>query len=158
MYRESNPVFLRDQGKKLQKRIRPSPPLKILTKIRAKAPASSSCELPILWALSNHKTNGIRANEVIKQVKNLFDELDEDDLRARYPSSEKRITDSVIKFSKKNLTLKGQIYPVGEDALPIGLWKITRKGSERAAMVSEDEWKAKYSIHDAILVESDKRR
>jgi len=58
----------------------------------------------------------------------------------------------VIKFAKKNLVLKGQVFPPGKDT-PFGTWKITRKGSERASMY-RSSWSPKYSVHDdAVIIE-----
>jgi len=53
----------------------------------------------------------------------------------------KKIVDSVIKFAKKNLVMKGQVFPPGKDP-PFGTWKITRKGCERAAMY-RNSWSPK---------------
>ncbi len=124
---------------------------KITVQIRAKAPASSSCQIPILSVLSKAPVNGMLARDVLKQVKGLFGDLEEDDLAARYPSSKKKITDTVIKFCKKNLAMKNQIYQTGHEGIPIGIWKITRIGQARAAM-EIGGWKPRYTRHDAILV------
>jgi hypothetical protein len=71
---------------------------------------------------------------VLQEVRSAkwFGKLSEDDLEARYPQSKKKIVDSVVKFAKKNLALKGQVFPLGKD-VPYGTWKITRKGSERVS-------------------------
>jgi len=127
---------------------------RIITRVRSKAPAASSPEIPILSTLMKDIPNGMSAKDVLKEVGSAkwFDKLDDDDRKARYPKSKKKIVDSVIKFAKKNLVLKGQIYPPGKDA-SFGTWKITRKGSERASMY-RSSWSPKYSVHDdAVIIE-----
>jgi len=45
-------------------------------------------------------------------------------------SGSKKVTDSILKFSKKHLVLKGQIYSIGP-CCEKGTWKITPLGVER---------------------------
>ena len=78
-------------------------------------------------------------------------QLSEDDLDARYPLSRKEITNSVIKFGRKNLTIKGEIFPAGEGA-PIGVWRITIKGIERA-LKERELWRPRYTNREAVLIE-----
>jgi len=59
-----------------------------------------------------------------------FGELTSVDLRAVYPESKKNVVDTVIKFSRKNLVFKGQLYPANEEN--IGIWKPTPAGIARA--------------------------
>jgi len=139
------------------KRINPKKRTRVVTRVRSKAPASTSPEIPILYTLLGTPETWALARDVLKEVGSAkwFSELDDDDRKARYPKSKKKIVDSVIKFAKKNLVLKGQVFPPGKDA-PLGTWKITRKGSERAAMYGSS-WSPKYSVHDdAIIIENEK--
>jgi len=93
--------------------------------------------------------------DVIKEVSTKwFDSLTEDDRRARYPASGKKIIQSIIKFSRKNLVLKRQIFPVG-GGRPLGVWMLTPLGVERA-MKGKGEWMPKFTNHDAIIIEEEK--
>ncbi len=78
---------------------------------------------------------------------NWFSDLSEDDCQAKYPSSRKKIIQTIIKFSKKNLALKDQVC-----SAPIGTWRITPKGAERV-IKGMGEWVPRYSFHDAIIEE-----
>ena len=49
---------------------------------------------------------------------------------AVYPESKKKIVETIIKFSRKNLVGKGEIHPVSEENF--GTWRATSKGIERA--------------------------
>jgi len=97
-----------------------------ISRVRTKAPAASNPELPILLTLSKCPTEGVRARDVLQEVRSAkwFGMLNNDDRRARYPESRKKIVDTVIKFAKKNLVIKGEMYPVGEGT-PVGIWRIT---------------------------------
>jgi len=89
---------------------------------------------------------------VLQEVKSAkWFKLSDDDLKARYPKSRRKIVDSVIKYGRKNLVLKGQILPVGE-GVAIGTWKATRIGLTRYSLEGQ-EWKPRYSTHDAIIIE-----
>jgi len=57
--------------------------------------------------------------------------LQPEDFRGVYPHSRKSIFDTTIKFSRKDLTLKMQLLPIGEECQQ-GLWKLTPLGRERA--------------------------
>ncbi|HXQ92931.1 MAG TPA: hypothetical protein VN739_07970 [Nitrososphaerales archaeon] len=125
---------------------------KIVTKIMARAPTSSACEIPILSVLFKEQLTGVPTKTVLQEVMSeKWFKLSDDDLKARYPKSRRKIVSSVIKFSRKNLVIKGQILPVGEE-VPIGTWKATRIGLARYAMECK-EWTRKYSTHDAIIIE-----
>ncbi len=129
---------------------------KTTTRVRSKAQTASTCEIPILSVLSNAPVNGVSTRQVLQEVRSSkwFSELDDDDRRARYPKSKKTIVDSIIKFAKKNLVLKGEIYAVSEDK-PLGIWRITQKGLIRSAMEGNN-WSPRYTIHeDAILIEEE---
>ncbi len=92
---------------------------------------------------------------VIQEVRNgKWFKLSYDDLRGRYPGSKKKIVDSVVKFARKNLVMKGEVFPVGEGN-PIGIWKITAKGADMAQIRSAF-WKPRYSTHDALVIEEEK--
>lgn len=76
-------------------------------------------------------------------------ELSDDDRSALFTKSRRRVVDSVIKFSRKNLVIRGEMYPVGP-GIPAGTWKATEKGLHRFAK-EKDGWTPRYRIHDAIL-------
>jgi hypothetical protein len=129
---------------------------KVITRIRATAPTSSACEIPILSILFRAQEAGMPTRTVLQEVRSAkWFKLTDDDLKARYPKSRRKIVDSVIKYSRKNLVLKGQILPVGEN-VPIGTWKATRIGLARYAMEWK-EWKPRYSTHDAVIIEEEKK-
>jgi hypothetical protein len=140
----------------LRKVERPKKPAKIIVRVKSRAPACSSCEIPILHVISKDTINGVRTRDVIQEVRGekWFGGLNDDDRQARYPSSKKKIVDSVIKYARKNLTLKGDIFPVGRGS-SLGAWKITQKGLERVVMHARD-WSPRYSTHDAVIIEEEK--
>jgi len=110
-----------------------------------------------LRVLSRAPDSGVGTNEVLQEVRSAkwFSELNDKDREARYPASGKKIVDSVIKFSRKNLGMKGGIYPAGEGT-PIGIWRITPRGMDMAA-IREVCWKPRYSTHDAVIIEEKKK-
>jgi hypothetical protein len=123
----------------------------VINRVTVKAPVCTACELPILTVLRESPDSGIEAKAVIREVIKWFDRLDEQDVNARYEKSRKKITQSIIKYAKKNLALKAQIYQAGEGK-PIGIWRITEKGSQRVAK-DKDAWMPKYHTHDAVIEE-----
>jgi hypothetical protein len=129
-------------------------PIRVIMQVRAKAPACSACEIPILTTLSALPNSGLPTKEALNEVTKWFDRLDQDDRRALYPGSRKKITQTIIKYSRKNLVLKGQILPAGEGN-PVGIWRITQKGLERVAN-GREKWIPNYSSHDAIIIEEEK--
>jgi hypothetical protein len=127
-------------------------PAKVIISINSKAPTSTSPEIPILSVLSKVPETGIQASAVIKEVSmKWFEGLDENDRKSKYPSSKRRIVESIIKFSKKNLVMKDEVYPLNE-GVPLGVWRITKKGMERLAR-EKDGWTPRYRIHEAIFEE-----
>jgi len=129
-------------------------PVKVITRITARSPTSSVCEIPILSLLFRAQEAGMSTRTVLQEVRSAkWFKLTDDDLKARYPKSRRKIVDSVIKYGRKNLVLKGQILPV--ESVAIGTWKATRIGLARYAMEWK-EWKPRYSTHDAIIIEEKK--
>jgi len=127
------------------------PKQKVITGIKSKAPACACCEIPILITLARTPETGMRTKDVLEEVRTkFFDRLNSDDCEARYPVSRRRIVESVMKFSKKNLVLKQEVFPVGE-GLPVGTWKVTEKGLARVRN-NMGKWTARYSNHDGILI------
>jgi hypothetical protein len=57
----------------------------------------------------------------------------------------------VIKYARKNLVMKGEIYPAGEDK-PAGIWIATPGGLERILREGSG-WTPRYANHDAIIIE-----
>jgi len=129
---------------------------RVIFRLRAKAPARNRSEIPVLAILSRTPDMGVRTKIVLMEVKGAkwFSKLEDDDRNARYPGSRKKIVDSIIKWSKKNLVAKGEIFPPG-DGCPVGVWKVTLRGLNRAKEEIGD-WCPAYSIHDAIIFEEEK--
>jgi hypothetical protein len=126
---------------------------KILIPAKTKAPASSSPEIPILTVLSRVPVGGIPTAAVLREVREKwFPSLDADDLRAVYPESKKKVVDTVVKFARKHLVAKGQVYPEGIEN-PVGTWKATSSGIERA-FKEQEGWHARYvEVHSMIEAE-----
>ncbi len=78
-----------------------------------------------------------------------YPKLSSEDLEARYQNSGKKVTDSIIKFAKKHLVLKGEIQPIGLDC-EMGKWKITPLGLERT-LKEDGVWTPKYSEYLAYV-------
>jgi len=57
--------------------------------------------------------------------------------------------DTIVKFSRKHLVLKGQIYPVGVGCKQ-GVWKATQLGLERVER-ERGIWSPRYSEYKALL-------
>jgi hypothetical protein len=124
--------------------------------VRAKAPSSSAPELPILSILAEGHRDGMQTKKVIQEViAKWFMDLDEQDLKARYPASKRKITESVVKFARKNLVMKGELSPAGVGN-PLGIWKLTPLGIEKA-LEGNGAWRPRYSHHDAILLVKGRR-
>jgi len=107
-----------------------------------RAPTHSSCEIPILNVLTKSPILGVRTDLVLKEVESKwFKELTTTDLGAVYPESRRKVVDTIIKFSRKNLVEKGQIHPAGVEYF--GIWKATQAGIGRA-MKEGGNWIPKY--------------
>jgi hypothetical protein len=122
--------------------------------IISKSPTSSACEFPILKTLESAPDHSLSLKSVIKQVTQSgkwFTNLTDDDLEARHPHSQRKIVETTLKFSRKNLALKGQLLP----ASPIpGIWKMTEQGLKRARDPGQTAgWMEKYSVRNAIILE-----
>jgi hypothetical protein len=122
---------------------------KIFASTKTRAPARSSSEVPILCVLAKSPTLGQRTKVVLKEVESKwFKELTVADLKAVYPESRKKIVETIIKFSRKNLVAKGQIHPLSEENF--GTWRATPKGIERA-LKEGGNWVPKYvDVHSLI--------
>jgi hypothetical protein len=129
-------------------------PKKVYVVGTAKSPSQASAEIAILAVLSRSPVRGLGTSEVLKELKGgeWFNELDQTDLSAIYPSSRKNVVDSALKFSKKNLCLKGQVSPAGSPDTPTGIWRITSKGVERLER-DRNRWIPRYVTHHSVLVE-----
>jgi len=92
----------------------------------------------------------MRTRDVLKELRNgiWFDALQEQDLRALCPASKKNLFDTVSKYARKEMVLRGQIFPVGESEL--GWWRMTEAGSARAQGEGLS-WAPKYTTHSALL-------
>jgi len=118
---------------------------------KTRAPARSSPEIPILCILAKSPSLGQYTRVVLKEVENKwFRELTDTDLNAVYPESKKKIVETIIKFSRKNLVVRGEIHPVSEENF--GTWRATAKGIERA-LNEEGNWVPKY-VEVASMIEA----
>jgi hypothetical protein len=125
--------------------------IKVITRVNARAPTASACEIPILSILFRAQDVGVPTKTVIQEViSEKWFKLSDDDLKARYPKSKRKIVPTVIKYARKKIVLKGAIQPVGEN-VPIGTWRATRQGLGWFATKRSEEWKPRYSTHDAII-------
>ena len=117
------------------------------------APARSSPEIAILSILSRSPASGIPTAAVLSEVKaKWFPALDADDISAVYLASHKRVVDTVVKFAKKHLVAKAQVYAHGANA-PVGIWRATSTGIERA-FKEQEGWVAGYvEVHSLIEAE-----
>ena len=127
---------------------------KIFVSTKTRAPARSNPEIPILCILAKSPTLGQQTRVVLKEVESeWFRELTETDLKAVYPESKKKIVETIIKFSRKNLVVKGEIHPASEENF--GTWRATQKGIERA-LKEQRSWTTKYvDVHSMIEIEED---
>jgi len=117
-----------------------------------RAPKHSSCEIPILSVLTKSPILGVRTDVVLKEVEaKWFKELTTSDLGAVYPESRRKVVDTIIKFSRKNLVEKGQIHPAGEENF--GIWNVTQAGIDRA-MKESGNWIPKY-VKILSMIEAD---
>jgi hypothetical protein len=120
---------------------------------KTRAPARSSPEIPILCTLAKAPTLGQPTKVVLKEVENRwFRELTDIDLKAVYPESKKKIVETIIKFSRKNLVVKGEIYPISEENF--GTWRATARGIERA-LKEGGSWIPKYVEIDSMIEAKD---
>jgi len=109
---------------------------------RTRAPVHSSCEIPILSVLLKSPSLELPTKVVVKEVVGKWlRELTSTDLGAVYPQSKRKVVETIIKYSRKNLVGKGEIYPAGVENL--GIWKATKAGMDRVAN-EEDKWAPKY--------------
>ena len=82
----------------------------------ARLPARSSSEIPILLLLSSSPDGKMSTKSVLYELRNgkWFSELRTEDKEVVYEKSRKNALDTVLKFSKKSLVMKRQVFPVGE--------------------------------------------
>ncbi|MDA4130445.1 MAG: hypothetical protein OK457_06715 [Thaumarchaeota archaeon] len=120
---------------------------------KTRAPASTSPEVAILSILERSPLSGIRTHVVLQEIKTKwFPELTGTDKSAIYPASRKKIVDSIIKFAKKHLIMKGQVFPPSSEN-PVGIWRVTSLGIERAQK-ENGSWVPKYvDVHSLIEAE-----
>ena len=112
--------------------------------IRIRGPSRRNPEIPILCVLSRSPKLGVECRFVREELKRKFyPALSLEDLEARYQKSGKKIVDSVIKFAKKHLVLRGEVYEVGRTCKR-GTWQITALGLERM-LKEKSAWVPKLS-------------
>ena len=126
---------------------------KIFVSAKTRAPERRSSEIPILCILAKSPTLGQHTKVVLKEVESKwFKELTELDLKTVYSESKKKIVETIIKFSRKNLVVKGEIYPVSEENF--GTWRATARGIERA-LKEGGSWTPKYVDIDSMIEAKD---
>jgi hypothetical protein len=126
---------------------------KIFVSAKTRAPARSSPEVPVLSVLARSPVLGQQTKLVLREVESKwFKELSKEDLKAVYPGSKKKIVETIIKFSRKNLVVKGEIHPVSEENF--GTWRATAKGIERA-LKEGGNWAPKYLEIDSTVEAED---
>jgi len=88
---------------------------------------------------------------VLREVREKwYPALDAEDLSAIYPESRKKVVDTVVKFARKHLVAKGQVYAPSEEN-PVGTWHATSKGIERA-FTEREGWLPRYvEVHSLIV-------
>jgi hypothetical protein len=130
---------------------------RVVRNVTSKSPTSTCAEIPILKTLGAAPEKKLSLKAVIKEViesGKWFPELSQEDLVARHPNSKRKIVETALKFSRKNLVLKGELFPPSD--IP-GIWRIAGKGLERINDPEKvDRWRRKYSEHDAIIIEFEK--
>jgi hypothetical protein len=137
-------TILRRKARKKQKRVR------ALSLVKVLGPSRLNPEVPILQVLSKSPKLGLRCKFVLDQVKQkYYPKLSYEDMQARYQNSGKRVSDTIIKFARKHLVLKGMIYAIGSECEK-GTWKITPLGLERM-LKEENAWIPKYSEYFACV-------
>ncbi len=119
----------------------------------ARLPARCAAEVPILLLLSGSPHGEMTTKSVLYELRNgkWFSELRTEDKEVVYEKSRKNALDTILKFLKKSLVLKKQVFPVGE-ASEVGVWKITESGIDRARKEGAS-WRATYSEHHTIEID-----
>jgi hypothetical protein len=122
-------------------------------RVIARLPSRSAAEIPILLLLSSSSGGEMTTKSVLHELRNgkWFSELRTEDKEVVYEKSRKNALDTILKFSKKSLVIKKQVFPFGE-VREVGIWKITESGIERARREG-DSWRATYSDHHAIEID-----
>jgi hypothetical protein len=122
---------------------------KTFQSVVSRAPSRASPEIPILATLAK-SPSGLKTKEVLRQVKaHWLQELSETDLAAVYAESKKKVADTIIKYARKHLVEKGELYAPSEDN-PIGIWRATAKGMNRA-LSEQESWKPCYVRVTAVI-------
>jgi hypothetical protein len=137
---------LRHQFTLLRRRARKQEQLQAFSEhlIRIHGPSRRNPEIPILCVLSRSPKLGLECRFVREELKRkYYPALRPEDLEARYKESGKKIVDSVVKFAKKHLVLRGEVYEVGRTCKR-GIWRITPIGLERM-LKEESTWVPKLS-------------
>jgi hypothetical protein len=127
---------------------------KVYKRVIVRTPSRNSAQVPILVLLSRLPSGEMQTREVLRHLRDghWFEELTERDFQAVYQKSRKYLFQTVIKFSRKNLVIEKQLYPVG--VCPLGIWKITPAGIERAEKEGPS-WEPTYTIREALVETSD---
>ena len=129
-----------------------SRPVKLFRSGTVRCPVPSNPQIPILLVLSGAKDGEMRTSDVLRELRNsewYGESLRSLDFRGVYPHSHKSIFDTTIKFARKDLTLKRQLFPIGEECKQ-GWWKLTPLGRERAVCDGQS-WAPKFTIRAALV-------
>jgi len=122
-------------------------------RVVAMLPARSSAEIPILLLLASSPSGEMTTKSVLHELRKgkWFGKLRAEDKEVVYEKSRKNALDTILKFSKKSLVIKKQVFPVGS-ASEVGVWKITESGIDRVRKEGAS-WRATYSEHHAIEID-----
>jgi hypothetical protein len=117
-----------------------------------RTPSRNAAQIPILILLSRSPGSEMKTKEVLQDLRNgpWFDRLNSLDKAGIYELSRKNVFDSVVKFSRKALVFKKELFPV--EVSGIGIWKATVAGVERSSHEGPT-WKATYSLREALIEE-----
>jgi hypothetical protein len=112
----------------------------VLSTVRA--PSWRNAEIPRLEVLSKSPNGASTTKGVLRQVQRRYN-FSQKDLAGRYAISGSSVVDTIIKYARKNLVMRNEVFASGVKCT-VGEWKITRKGKERALRECS-EWAPKYS-------------
>ncbi len=109
-------------------------------------PKQSEIELPLLKLL--HQLGGkAEPKELYPKLRENFPQLTEDDVTARLPSSPSTFRwHNLVQWSRQKLVDKGEL-----DGSTRGVWKLTRRGRERAIGASSNSSEELLLAHQATL-------
>ncbi len=94
----------------------------------------------------------MRTSDVLRELRGSTwygEALKSQDFRGVYPHSRKSIFDTTIKFARKDLILKRQLFPIGGECQQ-GWWKLAPLGRDRAIRDGQS-WTPKFTTRAALI-------